>query len=118
MPVPFTVLTGTSVTVAAGAANASKFVITGTVPAGAIAGQTNNFSVTATSVFDNTKSASNTDVTTVTANAVVNLNKVISSNSGASPTGPHPVTLTHTNSGHNTATHINIGDALPAGMTY
>ena len=118
IPDNFTDLTGTSVTVAAGAANAFKFVITGTVPAGAIAGQTNNFSVTATSVFDNTKSASNTDTTTVTANAVVNLNKVISSNSGASPSGPYTVTLTYTNSGNNTASTINIGDALPAGMTY
>src|SRR5436309_6611086 len=118
IPDNFTDLTGTQVTVAPGAVNAFKFVITGTVPAGAIAGQTNNFSVTATSVFDNTKSASNTDVTTVTANAVLNLNKVISSNSGASPSGPYTVTLTYTNSGNNTASTINIGDALPAGMTY
>jgi uncharacterized repeat protein (TIGR01451 family) len=118
IPDNFTDLTGTSVTVAPGAANAFKFVITGTVPAGATAGQTNNFSVTATSVFDNTKSASNTDTTTVTNNAVINLNKVISSNSGASPSGPYTVTLTYTNSGNNTATTVNIGDALPAGMTY
>src|SRR5437763_14660994 len=84
IPDNFTDLTGTSVTVAAGAANAFKFVITGTVPAGAIASQTNNFSVTATSVFDNTKSAFNTDLTTVTANAVINLNKTTSSNSAPS----------------------------------
>src|SRR5436305_2121651 len=48
IPDNFTDLNGTSVTVTPGAANAFKFVITGTVPAGAIAGQTNNFSVTAT----------------------------------------------------------------------
>jgi trimeric autotransporter adhesin len=118
VPDNFTDLTGTSVTIAAGAANAFKFVITGTVPAGATAGQTNNFSVTATSVFDNTKSSSNTDITTVTSNAVLNLNKVMSSNTGASPSGPYTVTLTYTNSGNSTATTINIGDALPAGMTY
>jgi uncharacterized repeat protein (TIGR01451 family) len=74
--------------------------------------------VTATSVFDNTKAASNTDTTTATANAVINLNKTMSSNSGASPSGPYTVTLTYTNSGNSTATTVNIGDALPAGMTY
>jgi uncharacterized repeat protein (TIGR01451 family) len=118
IPDNFTDLTGTNVTVAPGAVNAFKFVITGTVPAGATAGQTNNFSVTATSVFDNTKAASNTDTTTATANAVINLNKTMSSNSGASPSGPYTVTLTYTNSGNSTATTVNIGDALPAGMTY
>ncbi len=118
IPDNFTDLTGTSVTVAPGAVNAFKFVITGTVPPSATAGQTNNFPVTATSVFDNTKSATDTDVTTATSNAVINLNKVMSANIGASPSGPYTVTLTYTNSGNSTATTINIGDALPAGMTY
>jgi uncharacterized repeat protein (TIGR01451 family) len=118
IPDNFTDLAGTNVTVAPGAANAFKFVITGTVPSGATSGQTNNFSVTATSVFDNTKAASDTDTTTVTSNAVINLNKTMSSNSGASPSGPYTVTLTYTNSGNLTATTVNIGDALPAGMTY
>src|SRR5437588_4001094 len=118
IPDNFTDLTGTNVTVAPGAASAFKFVITGTVPAGATAGQTNNFSVTTTSVFDNTKAASNTDITTATANAVINVTKSISSNSGASPSGPYTVTLAYTNSGNNTASTVNISDALPAGMTY
>lgn len=118
IPDNFVDLTGTQVTVAPGATNAFKFVITGTVPPSATAGQTNNFSVSATSVFDATKAASNTDVTTVTSNAVINVNKVMSSNSGAAGSGPYTVTLTYTNSGNNTATTINIGDALPAGMTY
>src|SRR5215467_13398698 len=118
VPDNFTDLTGTQVTVAPGAANAFKFVITGTVPPSATAGQTNNFSVSATSVFDNTKSASDTDTTTATSNAVINVTKSMSSNSGASPSGPYTVTLTYTNSGNSTATTVNIGDALPAGMTY
>src|SRR5215471_18227063 len=118
IPDNFTDLTGTQVTVAPGAANAFKFVITGTVPPGATAGQTNNFSVTATSVFDNTKAASNTDTTTATSNAVINVTKSMSSNSGAAGSGPYTVTLTYTNSGNNTATTVNVSDALPAGMTY
>jgi uncharacterized repeat protein (TIGR01451 family) len=118
IPDNFIDLTGTNVTVTPGAANAFKFVITGTVPPGATTGQTNNFPVTATSVFDNTKIATDTDVTTVTPNAVINVNKSMSSNSGASPSGPYTVTLTYTNSGNVTATTVNIGDALPAGMTY
>src|SRR3984893_2568660 len=118
IPDNFTDLTGTTVAVTPGAANAFKFVTTGTVPPGATAGQTNNFSVTATSVFDNTKSASDTDVTTVTSNAVINVNKTMSSNTGAAGSGPYTVTLPYTNTGNNTATTINIGDALPAGMTY
>jgi uncharacterized repeat protein (TIGR01451 family) len=118
IPDNFTDLTGTSVAVTPGAANAFKFVITGTVPPGATAGQTNNFSVTATSVFDNTKSASDTDVTTATSNGVINLNKTMSSNSGAAGSGPYTVTLTYTNTGNNTATIVTMVDALPAGMTY
>lgn len=118
VPDNFTDLTGTQVTVAPGAANAFKFVITGTVPPSATAGQTNNFSVSATSVFDNTKAASNTDTTTATSNAVINVTKSMSSNSGAAGSGPYTVTLTYTNNGNNTATTVNISDALPTGMTY
>src|SRR6202165_2408833 len=44
IPDNFTDLTGTSVTVTSGAVNAFKFVITGTVPAGARAGPANTFS--------------------------------------------------------------------------
>ena len=118
VPDNFTDLTGTQVTVAPGAANAFKFVITGTIPPSATAGQTNNFSVSATSVFDNTKAASNTDTTTATSNAVINVTKSMSSNSGAAGSGPYTVTLTYTNNGNNTATTVNISDALPAGMVY
>lgn len=118
IPDNFTDLTGTSVTVSPGAANAFKFVTTGTVPPGATAGQTNNFPVTATSVFDGTKSATDTDVTTVTSNAVININKTMSSNTGTAGSGGYTVTLTYTNTGNNTAQTVNIGDALPTGMTY
>src|SRR6266851_1618299 len=118
IPDNFTDLTGTNVTVTPGAPNAFKFVITGTVPPGATPGQTNNFSVTATSIFDNTKTAFDTDVTTVDSNAVININKTMSSNTGAAGSGPYTVTLTYTNTGNNTGTTVSIVDALPAGMTY
>src|SRR6476660_8892861 len=42
IPDNFTNLNGTNVTITPGAVNAFKFVITGTVPSGATAGQTNN----------------------------------------------------------------------------
>jgi len=118
VPSNFTDLAGTSVTVAPGAANAYHFVTTGTVPPGATPGQTNNFPVTATSVFDATKSATDTDVTTVDSNAVINVTKTMSANTGAAGSGPYTVTLTYTNTGNNTATTFTMVDALPAGMTY
>src|SRR5258707_7201284 len=65
IPDNFTDLTGTQVTVTPGAANAFKFLITGTVPPGATAGQTNNFSVTARPAFNTTKAPSATTVTQV-----------------------------------------------------
>src|SRR5258707_1138891 len=65
IPHNFTDLMGTSVTLIPGAANAFKFLITGTVPPGATAGQTNNFSVTARPAFNTTKAPSATTVTQV-----------------------------------------------------
>lgn len=95
-----------------------RFVVVGTLPPGATPPQTNTITVTATSVLDNTKTASNTDVTTVSPNAVVTLTKSVSSNSGAAPSGPFTYTLTYTNTGNNTATAVAITDVLPAGMVY
>lgn len=95
-----------------------RFVVVGTLPAGAAVPQTNTITVTATSVLDNTKTASNTDVTTVSANAVVTLTKSVSANSGPAPSGPYTYTLTYTNTGNSVATNVAVTDVLPAGLDY
>lgn len=111
--------TGPAITgpVSVGAGMEFKFIVQGTVPAAATAGQTNTITVTATSVFDPTKTQSNTDVTTVTNNAVVTLSKAASVSSGPAGTAI-TYTLTYNNTGNTTATAVAITDVLPAGLTY
>ena len=104
------------------ASNASfKFIAVGTVPNTATAGQTNTMTVTGTSMFSGAISgaitASNADLTTVTANAVVDLTKAISVSSGY-PGTLATYTLTFTNNGNNTATTVAITDVIPTGMTF
>jgi trimeric autotransporter adhesin len=110
--------TGAAITssgpLAAGAA--FKFIVAATVPATATSGQTNSLTVAGASGFA-VLSVSNTDITTVTANAVISLTKSISASSGAAGSGPYTYTLTYTNTGNNTATGVKITDAIPAGMT-
>ena len=108
------------------ASNASfKFIAVGTVPNTATAGQTNTMTVTGTSVFSGAITASNADLTTVTANAVVDLTNAISVSSGypatLTPAVPGTLatyTLTFTNNGNNTATAVEITDVIPTGMTF
>ncbi len=95
-----------------------KFIVVGTLPGTATNGQTNTITVTGTSVFDNTKTAVNTDVTTVTSNAVITLTKAVSVATGPAPSGPYKYTLTYTNNGNSTATAVAITDVIPAGMVY
>lgn len=95
-----------------------KFIVTGTVPATATAGQTNALTVTGASTGDATKTASNTDTTTATSNAVVTLTKSISVSTGAANSGPYTYTLTYTNTGNSDATAVAIVDNIPTGMTY
>lgn len=93
-----------------------KFIVRGTVPTTAVATNTNTITVTATSLGDASKTASNTDVTTVTGNAVITLTKAISVSSGAPGTTGVQYTLTYTNTGNSTATNVKVTDVLPAGM--
>lgn len=97
---------------------AFKFIVVGTLPGTATAGQTNAITVTGSSTFDGTKTATNTDTTTVTSNAVITLTKSVSAASGAPGSGPYTYTLTYTNTGNSPATSVVISDIVPTGMTY
>ncbi|MGZ5042242.1 MAG: hypothetical protein ACXWBQ_15980, partial [Usitatibacter sp.] len=92
-----------------------RFVVAGTVPAGAVSGNTATITVSATDTTPTT--LTNTDTTTV-ANAVINANKSFSSPGGPSPSGPVTVTLSYTNTGSAAATNVQFTDALNAGFTY
>ncbi|MBS0213045.1 MAG: DUF11 domain-containing protein [Proteobacteria bacterium] len=95
-----------------------RFIVVATVPVTATTGQQNVMTVTATSQFDGTKTATNTDTTKVTSNAVIALTKGISASSGAPGSGPYTYTLTYTNNGNNTATTVTVTDIVPSGMAY
>lgn len=111
--------TGSAITTtgAIAAGGIFRYVVAGTLPSTATAGQTNTITVTGTSVFDPTKTQSNTDVTTVTNNAVVTLTKSASVSSGSVGTAI-TYTLTYTNTGSSMASAVAISDVLPAGLTY
>ncbi len=101
------------------AAGASfRFVVAGNVPGAQLAAQVAQVRVSALSAFDNAQTAFNTDVVTVTGNAVLNVTKGIDVTNGASPSGPRTYTISYTNAGNSTATNFRITDVVPAGMTY
>jgi trimeric autotransporter adhesin len=95
-----------------------RFVAVGNVPTTATSGQVDNMVVTAASVLTPAITAAVTDITTITTNAVINVNKSMSAISGASPSAGYTVTLTYSNTGNTTATAVSLVDALPAGMVY
>lgn len=101
------------------AAGASfRVVVQATVSAGANSGDSNALVVTATSGFDTSKTASNTDTTTVSSNAVIALTSSISSPSGVPGSGPFTYTISYSNTGNSAATNVHFADALPAGFVY
>ena len=101
------------------AAGASfRFVVAGNVPGVQLATDVAQVRVTATSAFDGGETAFNTDVTTVTGNAVLNVTKAIDVPNGASPSGPYTYTISYTNAGNSLATNVVLRDLVPAGMTY
>ena len=95
-----------------------QFVVVGNVPGTQIGGQIARARITGTSVFDGSQTSFNTDVVTVTGNAVLSVTKSISQDAGASPSGPYTYTLSYTNSGNSTATGAKLTDLIPAGMAY
>ena len=108
------------------AAGVFKFVAVGVVPGGATSGQTDTLQVTAignpaaatAGSYTAAASANNVDTVNVTGNAVINITKSMSATSGADGSGPYTVTLTYTNGGNSPADTVDIGDVIPAGMTY
>ena len=101
---------------AAGAAY--RFVVVSNVPGTQVGGEIARARISALSAFDNAQTAFNTDVVTVTGNAVISVTKAINQNSGNSPSGPYTYTLTYTNAGNAVANNLRLSDLLPAGMTY
>ena len=102
-----------------------KFVAVGVVPGGATSAQIDTLRVTAQGnvafagvAYTPAASAFNTDTVNVTGNAVINVTKSMSATSGADGSGPYTVTLTYTNGGNAIADTVDIGDVIPAGMTY
>ncbi len=115
VPDNFTALASTG-PLAAGAS--FRFVVVGSVPGTQVGGNVGQMRITGTSTFDAGQTAFNTDVVTVSGNAVISVTKSINQGSGASPSGPYTYTLTYTNTGSSTATALRLTDAIPAGMTY
>ena len=95
-----------------------RFVVVGNVPGVQVGGDISRVRISSLSTFDNTQTAFDTDVVTVTGNAVISVTKAINQNSGASPSGPYTYTLTYNNTGNSTATNLRLTDVVPAGMTY
>lgn len=93
-----------------------RFVVAGTVPAGAANGNTAAITVPVADTGGN--SLTNTDTTTV-ASSVITVTKSLSVTSGPSPSaGQITVTLSYTNSGTAAASNVELRDVIPAGMTY
>jgi trimeric autotransporter adhesin len=96
-----------------------RFVVIGTVPTtGVPSGAVDVLKITATSAFAGAVSAFVNETTTITNNAVINVNKTMSAVSGASPSAGYTVSLSYNNTGNIAATGVTLTDALPAGMTY
>ncbi len=95
-----------------------RFVAIGTVPGTASSGNSNSLVVTATSAFSAAATANVTEITTVTSNAVVTVNKSMSAANGLPGSGPHTITLTYNNSGNTAASAVQLRDLLPSGLTY
>jgi len=115
VPDDFVALTGTG-PLAAGAV--FRFVVVGSVPGVQIGGQIARARVSAVSAFDGAQTGFNTDVVTVTGNAVISVTKSANPGSGPSPFGPVDYTVQYTNTGNSAATALRITDVIPAGMTY
>jgi len=88
------------------------FVVAASVPAGQASADAGVLNVAVQSQFNSPITATNTDTTTLSADAVIELGKSISATSGTSPGGSHTVTLTYRNTGSANANNVTLIDAL------
>lgn len=97
-----------------------KFVVVGTIPGGATAGQSGNFTVSATSVFNTaiSNSVANVDTAVVSGGAVINVTKAVSIASGPAGTSNVVYTITYNNSGNVASSNLTLVDLLPANLNY
>ena len=94
-------------------------LVSASIPNTASNADTENVSVLATSVTDSNVSAENLNTVNVTGNAVIDITKSLSRNSGYSPSSESfSVTLNYTNTGDSIAKNVTLEDVLPAGMEY
>ncbi|HKL15162.1 MAG TPA: DUF11 domain-containing protein [Balneolaceae bacterium] len=114
VPDSFTAITSTP-TINAG--DSYGVVIVAQIPSAATDGQTEDITVTATSVFDGTTSDTATSSTIVEEGAVINVQKTASS-STANAGDTVTYTFTFSNTGNANGTNLLITDPIPAGMTY
>ena len=100
------------------ARNASfTFYVSATASISALNGQSNTLLITATSQFNGSVSAANTDTVNLSPYAVLNFLKFATLNTGKSG-DTVTYTIRYTNNGNNPATNVTITDVIPAGMTY
>ncbi len=93
------------------------FIVVANVPATAIDNDTEDMTVTATSVNSGAATDSNTDVVIVTTDAVINVSKSLDIAQGEEGQ-IFTYTISYTNSGNGTATLVTITDMVPTGLEY
>lgn len=96
-----------------------NFVAVGTVPSSVVVGNANTLTVTATSGFTTSIAQSNTDITTITAQGVINVTHAIDVAVGPSPSvTARTLSITYTNTGNTAAANVTLADVIPSGFTY
>ena len=95
-----------------------KFVVAGVAPATAVVGSSNTTAITGTSVFAPAVSASVSDITTISGQAVINVTQAIDVTTGPSPATGRTITITYTNTGNATAANVTLSDLIPSGFAY
>ena len=99
------------------ARNATFTFYVGATATTSVLGSSNTVKVTATSQFNGSVSAFNTDTVNLSQYAVLNFLKFATANTGKSG-DTVTYTIRYTNNGNQPATNVLITDLIPAGMTY